>query len=154
MQMNKQFLFWISLMVLMSGLFGLSASLTQSRRIQRGFTSLEGVAELSAQTHNLRGINTHLLDRTPAEQQLALNTILESGFGWIRQSFSWAALEPEPGQYNWPLTDSLFDSLQDTNLMIVAVLQDSPAWARPDSPDQSAPPDNVQDFANFATAFA
>lgn len=105
------------------------------------------------------GITIELLDADPATQQAALQRLQESGFGWVRQRFDWAALETEPGQYTWEASDTLLAAISGVGLTPVAVLDGSPAWARhpldtgaTDNP--LAPPADPASFARFAAAFA
>ena len=99
-----------------------------------------------------------------------LNQTLEamhaSGLVWLRQPISWAELEPEPGQFNWQPLDRIIDvvttfnqqSTQPTNnppnFQLIAVLQDTPPWARPANTPLSTPPTELSDFGAFARAFA
>jgi O-antigen ligase len=105
------------------------------------------------------GITIELLDADPATQQADLQRLQESGFGWVRQRFEWAALEPEPGQYTWEASDALLSAIASAGLTPVALLDGSPAWARrpldtgaTDNP--LAPPADPASFARFAAAFA
>ncbi|MCB0211313.1 MAG: O-antigen ligase family protein [Anaerolineae bacterium] len=112
----------------------------------------------------------------------SLNQTLEamqtSGLTWLRQPISWAEIEPQPGQFNWQSIDRVIDSIQLTNPLsnqpttqptsqpttqlpnppptfhLIAVLQDTPAWARAADTTRSTPPAEYSDFGNFARAFA
>ncbi len=102
------------------------------------------------------GINLDLLSQPPHEQAATLHRLREQGFGWARQRFDWAQLEPQPGQFAWADSDRLLAAIQQSGLIPVAVLDGSPAWARAerDRANPLAPADDPASFARFATAFA
>lgn len=100
------------------------------------------------------------VDAAGAQQRrAALNRLQSHGFGWVRQRFDWAQLEPEPGQFDWRVSDALLVDIAASGLEPVVVLDGSPAWARAakdtgaaDNP--LAPPADVATFARFAARFA
>jgi O-antigen ligase len=58
-------------------------------------------------------------------------------------------------RYDWQAWDALVAVVQDYDVELVVVLMGSPSWARANNDlTWTAPPDNPQDFANFAGAFA
>jgi len=85
-----------------------------------------------------------------------LGLVRAMGFSHIRQRFPWAELEPAPGDYRWQQWDRVLAVVQEYGLQVIAVLDTSPAWARPqwDADNPLAPPAAVQDYARFAQAFA
>jgi len=95
------------------------------------------------------------LTRFAPEQLDAVATALQSAnFRYVRQSFAWAEIEPEPGVYRWEQYDPIVDVLARHFITPVAVLHRSPTWAR--SPDQinslDAPPARLADYERFVTA--
>ncbi len=105
------------------------------------------------------GVNVELLQYDAAKLQLNLNMISEAGFVWLRQFAYWDAIEPEPGQFDFSDWDRLAAAMRDfPHLRLVAVLMNSPAWARDipgqPSPSQTASPRDPAAFAAFASAFA
>lgn len=122
-----------------------------------------------------RGVETGVGPRTPPHtigRDLATNVDLsqfdpsalddvalslqQNGFRYVRQSFSWAELEPEPGVFRWDLASAIVDALDRHQITPVAVLHRSPAWAR--APDQAdafdAPPADPAAYERFVAAFA
>ncbi|MFN8530418.1 MAG: cellulase family glycosylhydrolase [Anaerolineae bacterium] len=117
------------------------------------------------------GINTFLEQEAEvAKRERSLQMIHDAGFGWIRQQFSWADIEIHGrGDFEdrrnlevtggpisaWDKYDNIVDLAQQYNVQIMARLDNPPAWthANPDIGD-FAPPDDVQDFVNYATAVA
>ncbi|MCB0167081.1 MAG: O-antigen ligase family protein [Anaerolineae bacterium] len=111
-----------------------------------------------------------------------LKAMHASGLVWLRQPISWADLEPEPGQFNWQPLDRIIDAvtnfnhqsnnptnqlsnqptnyptnqptIQPTPFHFIAVLQDTPSWARPANTSLTTPPTELSDFGAFVRAFA
>lgn len=83
-------------------------------------------------------------------------SLQRNGFRYVRQSFSWAELEPDPGVYRWEEASAIIDALTRHQIVPVAVLHRSPDWAR--APDQigvfDAPPVDVAAYERFVRAFA
>ncbi len=87
-----------------------------------------------------------------AQQDLLLAK--DMGFGWVKQIFGWRDIEPEKGAFDWSRTDFIVDtalSYGDVNLLVRLDFQ--PDWARSGCSDQG-PPQNMQDYADFAGAVA
>ena len=105
----------------------------------------------------LAGVNVDLAQLAPDALDAELDRIAAAGFTWVRQSFLWQAIEPEPGEYDWAATDRVVAAVAaHDGLQLVVVLDGTPAWARhtlaPDHP--FAPPASVADFGQFAGAVA
>ncbi|RME62262.1 MAG: hypothetical protein D6790_06625, partial [Caldilineae bacterium] len=106
------------------------------------------------------GVTVELEQYTTSQaRRNALARLEAAGFGWVRQRFDWARLEPGPGQFDWTWSDQVLRDIQAAGLEPVIVLDGSPAWARAprdrapaDNP--LAPPEEPADFARFAGAFA
>lgn len=102
------------------------------------------------------GVNAELTayDEEQLDAQLAL--MEEAGVTWVRQYFYWDKLEPTQGEFVWAEADRIFAALaQHPDLQLIAVLQNSPAWAiDPQAVDPTGPPRNPADFAAFVAAFA
>lgn len=91
-------------------------------------------------------INAALAQYDDEELAWALDLIGAGGFVWVRQTFSWARIEPTPGAYDWTAWDRIVAAAAARNLRLIAVLDDAPAWAG------TPPPADA--FARFAAAFA
>jgi hypothetical protein len=102
------------------------------------------------------GINVELRQYSAAELDRALSDIASLGFYWVRQHFSWRAIEPQPGTYEWAQWDVLVDAVRDHQLGTIAVLDDPPAWAsrREGMPLPCVPPWEQDAWARFVSAFA
>ena len=96
------------------------------------------------------GVNVALEQYDETQLKAELAQIKQSGFTWIRQTFPWAQIEPEQGQFDWAKWDEI---VQDTgDFKLIAVLDTSPTWAAPTSNLQ--PPTSTAQFANFARSVA
>ncbi len=105
------------------------------------------------------GINVELLQYSESDLRANLQLMQRANFHWLRQFAYWDEIETQPGEFDWSAWDQLATALKDfPQFELVAVLMNSPAWARArrgDSPlTKTAPPQDLQYFASFASAFA
>jgi hypothetical protein len=111
------------------------------------------------------GVNTFLNQEVePAKREESVRLIAEAGFRWIRQEFPWEDIEihgkgdfedrrHEPYRSAWAKYDQIVDLAGRYGLEIIARLSNPPAWSRADSSlGDFAPPDNLDDYADFVTA--
>ncbi len=123
------------------------------------------------------GINTFLQQEVEVvKRDRSLQMISEAGFKMIRQQFEWADIEVGGrGDFTdrrndlngdgtiddsdaisaWAKYDNIVDLAEKYGIQIQARLDNPPKWSRanPDAGDK-APPDDYQDFVNFAVAVA
>jgi hypothetical protein len=97
------------------------------------------------------------LTRFSPDQLSAVTAGLQAnGIRYVRQSFSWAEIEPAPGEYVWERYDAIVAALDQRGILPVAVLHRSPPWIR--SPEGAgtfdAPPADLTAFERFVTAVA
>jgi len=93
----------------------------------------------------LLGVNVALEQYAGQELGSALTRVVEGGFTWVRQPFYWSQVEPEPGRFDWTVSDRLVAAVaRHPQLRLVAVLEDDPP----------VPPADPDRFAAFAAAFA
>lgn len=137
-------------------LLGSVALIVDDARMTRGSAGALPQPNLAPRPENILGVNVHLLGASLDEQEASLDDIQAAGFVWIRQVFDWSLLQPAPSAFEWHNADALVAAAAKRNLGVVAVLTNSPGWARPEALDASvtAPPDDPQTFASFAAAFA
>ncbi|MBC7264555.1 MAG: O-antigen ligase family protein [Chloroflexi bacterium] len=131
-----------------------SSIVSTHRMAVRGITF--GLPErLPATVAPLWGVNTALEQYDDAEIERALDMIQEGGFVWVRQSFPWASIEPEPGAFEWGPWDRIVEAVTSRGLHLVAVLHTAPPWARAviDQSNPFAPPQYMATYALFVRAF-
>ena len=102
------------------------------------------------------GVNADLSKLDAAQREAALKAMEEAGFGWLRQRFSWRAIEPRRGAFDWQVWDAIVAGAERHGLQLIAVLDGTPAWARrdEDAANPFAPPARNRDFGDFAQAVA
>jgi hypothetical protein len=123
------------------------------------------------------GINTFFDQETePDKMRVQMRMIADAGFGWIRQEFPWEDIEVDGrGQFTDSRNDYNQDGIPDTisawdkydrivalaeefNLGLLIRLSNPPNWSRAVNTDSLGgslqPPDDYQDFVNFALAVA
>ena len=116
------------------------------------------------------GVNTFLQQEVePQKRERSLDLAYDAGFRFIRQEFQWEDIEihgkddfvdrrnvPE-GIDAWQKYDHIVDQAQAAGIDVIARLSNPPSWSRSE-PDEVtgalAPPDDPQDFADFAAAVA
>ncbi|MBN1483987.1 MAG: cellulase family glycosylhydrolase [Chloroflexia bacterium] len=108
------------------------------------------------------GVNI-FLDREPLDwrRQRTMEMIEQAGFGWVKQQFSWAEIEPQPDYFwddkykksSWEKFDRIVDLAEEYGLEIVARLDRPPAWARPEGSNPQAPPYDPHEYADFVHDF-
>lgn len=99
------------------------------------------------------------LDREvePWKRALTVRMAKASGIGWMKQMFSWEEIEPRKNYFiddtfkvsTWKKYDEIVDLAQQYGLKIIARIDRPPAWTRRDNRYPTAPPDNIEDYANF-----
>ncbi len=91
----------------------------------------------------------------------SMEMLKEAGVRWVRQQMPWADIEPlAKGQYvdrfgkiTWDKYDRMVALAEEYGLKILARLDAPPNWARQDNSVAQAPPDNLDDYGDFVTAF-
>ncbi|MFH1927399.1 MAG: O-antigen ligase family protein [Chloroflexota bacterium] len=103
------------------------------------------------------GVNVSLEQYESEEDlRLALSLIQQGGFHWVRQSFPWSEIEPQPGDFRWDRWDRIVGLVQEQGLELIAVLEGSPEWARADADvgNPLAPPQSEDFYAAYVEAYA
>lgn len=123
---------------------------------------------------NPYGINTFLEQEVePEKRERILQMVSDAGFHWIRQQFPWEDIEVHgrgdfedrrndlngDGQPDtisaWAKYDQIVDLADQYGVEIHARLDNPPSWTHADPNIGSfAPPDDLQDFVNYASAVA
>lgn len=115
------------------------------------------------------GVNTFLEQEVePAKRELAIQMAAEAGYHWLRQEFPWEDIEihgkgdfedrrHEPHRSAWEKYDQLVAAAEAAGVELIVRLSNPPGWTRAqgegeNNVDTFAPPDNVQDFADYVSA--
>lgn len=139
------FLFLASCFLLLLSSLAIPSYIANWRALTRGIPA--GLPELVADADvSPFCINAALAQYEGERLDWALDLIAEGGFVWVRQSFPWARIEPEPGVYDWAIWDRVVEEVAGRGLQVIAVLETTPSWA--------GTPPPAGDFARFARAFA
>jgi hypothetical protein len=88
----------------------------------------------------------------PDTTQRDLNAVRDLGFTWIRVLFQWQFIELDKGQFDWTESDRIVRASNAAGIKIIARLGYSPDWSQANH-DPTAPPDDMNDFADFVNAF-
>jgi len=152
----RRWLLFLFTVIALAGAVVAALATTQQRDEQlRGYVDATQTLDLPYRVPRL-GVNADLTQYSPDELEIQLQSMRQAGIYWIRQTFPWDAIEPASGEFQWAAWDQLVDAVdRHEDLELVAVLVNTPAWARiqPDA-GPTAPPAETTDFANFAGAFA
>lgn len=89
-----------------------------------------------------------------SELRTVAGALRSSGFRYVRQPFTWSAIEARQGGFDWSEYDVIVEQLQRQDIGIVAVVSGSPDWARdPVTLDAvDAPPSDPASFQSFTQA--
>jgi len=112
------------------------------------------------------GINVFLEQEVdPAKRERQVRMIAEAGFHWLRQEFPWEDIEihnkgdftdrrHDPARSAWDKYDHIVDLADWYGLQLIVRLSNPPAWSRAqgDGVGTYAPPDDLDDFADFVQA--
>jgi hypothetical protein len=136
------------------------ARLTPWRPVARVTATASGAPAWTAV--NQWGVNTFLASEVEAwKRDKTLDMIQAAGVGWIKQSFAWNEIEPQPGVYwnaqfnreTWQKYDEIVDHAAQRGIRTIARLDQTPAWARAPGTSPSTPPTDPVAFGDFVDAF-
>lgn len=155
--MKREHLIFVVTLVLLSGSLIAAGATARERDEQlRGYADATQTSDLPFWMPRL-GVNAELTQYPPGDLSRQLDRMAAANITWVRQFFYWDQIEPEPGEYDWTQTDAVVAAFAERpDLHLVAVLMNTPAWARASVPEaaSTAPPDNPADFTGFARAFS
>jgi polysaccharide biosynthesis protein PslG len=117
------------------------------------------------------GINVFIeQEAEPAKRAQAVQMAAEAGYHWLRQEFPWEDIEihgkgdfedrrHEPYRSAWDKYDQIVDFAEQNGMQLIVRLSNPPGWTRAggegeNNVDTFAPPDDVQDYADFVSAVA
>lgn len=104
------------------------------------------------------GVNADLTAYDDTALAIQLKQMQAAHVTWVRQFIYWDLVELQPGRFDWSEYDRVVDAVAASDgLQLVAVLMNTPEWARPFNAaagDPTAPPEFPAAFARFAGEFA
>lgn len=121
--------------------------------IHRGYENASGALRLQPIGRE-QGTNIDLR-RFPADDlDQVLSVVASGGLTHVRQVFSWSEIEPTQGAFEWGRYDAIVAATEAAGVEAIAVLADTPEWARdPAEIDfADAPPRSTAAFEAFCTA--
>src|SRR5690242_20698875 len=120
----------VSALLLVGGVATAIANTAQRRVLLRGWTDPATTADLPAHIP-LAGVNVELTQYDSATLDSELTKIAAAGFVWVRQTFDWQDIEPVQGKFGFSKYDPIVAAVATRPpLQLVAVLDNTPAWAR------------------------
>lgn len=149
-------IFIVALIVFAGGLVAAGATSAERDYQLRGYVNATQTDALPFWIPRL-GVNAELTQYEPEALARQLDLMRAAGITWVRQFFRWPEVQVAPYSFDWSQYDVIVEAFAgDPQLKLVAVLVDSPAWARPRraASSPSAPPDDPGTFAAFAGFFA
>jgi hypothetical protein len=137
--------------------------------LSRPQPSFEAVVPVQHTGDKPYGINTFLqLEADSAKVARQIEDISALGFAWIRQEFPWEDIEIHAkGDFEdrrnvhivgvvsaWDKYDRIVQLAEQAGLKIQARLSNPPQWAQAQDAGDMAPPQQVQDYVDYAVAVA
>jgi hypothetical protein len=107
-------------------------------------------AGLAATSPLIVGLNADVSGYGGASTSPRLNQVVsQTGTRWLREEFQWATIEPRPGDFEFGYYDHFMLDAARSGERVLALLDDTPAWA---GPAPSAIPSNPSSYAAFVAA--
>jgi len=154
--MKRSFLVFLLTLVTFSASVSVLLVIRQQSAFElRGVRDATLSADLPFRTDRF-GVNADLTQYEGDELAIVLNQMQAAHVQWVRQMVPWQSIETERNRYDWTRWDEIVEAIgAHPELKLVAVLVGSPPWhADPRSSPKAALPQDPQNFADFAGAFA
>jgi hypothetical protein len=100
------------------------------------------------------GISTNTVWLPGTEGFAYLRRARAAGIGWVREDFTWSAIEPTRGRFVWSRTDMLMRNASTLRLKVLAIATYAPGWASGHAGSDKYPPTDPRDYAAFVGAIA
>jgi len=100
------------------------------------------------------GISTSTVWLPAAEGYAYLQRARQGGVTWVREDFTWPAIEPRRGRFDWRQTDALMRNVARLRMHVLAIADYAPGWASGHPENEMYPPLNPADYARFVAAVA
>ncbi|HEU0114422.1 MAG TPA: beta-galactosidase, partial [Thermomicrobiales bacterium] len=142
-------------LLLVCGLcLALVAGLTDAR-LHRGVESGAELPPVRQLTGRDLAANGDLTRFAPDQTAAVAAALQANGIRYLRQSFAWSELEPQPGVFQWDRADAIVNELDRHGITLIAVLHRSPTWARAPGAASAfdAPPTDPGAYERFVQEF-
>ncbi len=146
----------VGLALLALGLMlGAAAAVTDSY-LHRGVESGAEQPYIVQPTGKSLAANVDLRSYTQEQTGNVANALNGAGFRYVRQEFSWSEIESARGIYDWDEYDRIVNELSRLRIRVIAVIVDTPDWARAtsDAGFTNAPPRDPATLAAFSDELA
>jgi polysaccharide biosynthesis protein PslG len=100
------------------------------------------------------GMSTSTVWLPAAEGYAYLQRARQGGITWVREDFTWSAIEHTRGHFDWRITDTLMRNVARLRMRVLAIADYAPGWASGHSESDMYPPINPADYAKFVRAVA
>ena len=122
------------------------------------FRPLRTIADTDVNPYGANFFLQH--EAEPWKVEKTLQMARDAQLGWAKQHFPWEDIEIRKGKFwddrlnksTWEKYDRIVDTARRMNIQIIARLDRPPTWARQDNSVPEAPPDNINDYADFVGA--
>ncbi len=115
-------------------LLALGIGLAASAAITDGYLH-RGVESGAEQPYVVQPTGKHLATNidlrpfSPDRLESVTQTLAGAGFRYVRQTFSWAQIEPAEGAFDWTAYDPFIEHLDRRSIGVIAVVTQAPEWA-------------------------
>lgn len=146
---------FIGIVLLTIGVLLAGGGLAADTYMHRGVEQGDEQPFVIQPTGNALATNVDLRDFAAGDVTNLADALAAGGFSYARQPVSWAAIETEPGSYDWEFYDRIVNELARREIMMVAVIVDAPDWSRDSATLDVAdgPPVDPSRLGAFAQAF-
>ena len=111
-----------------------------------------GAAALAAPPQfGVSGTSVLRLSSHPEERDEAFRVVRDLGAGWLRVDVQWDTIEARKGRYTWAVLDRFVDGARASGQKVLALVQRTPAWARPSGSKGTYPPVGTGPLGAYAT---
>ncbi len=149
---RKIIVFCLFILLTIAGISTTLAATRQHLIIARGWRDPATTPDLPVR-QPLLGINVELTHYNVADLNTALDRMAAAGFVWLRQPFRWSEIGATKGSLDFSAYDRIVAAAaKHPSLRLVAVLDETPQWARHAGAEGSkfAPPASPSAFGEFA----
>ena len=150
----------LCVLLLLAGIASTVVSYRQRQQIVQGWQNAASTSSNAADWPArvpLAGVNVELTQYQGQALNDTLDAIAGAGLTWLRQPFRWSDIEATQGTFDFSVYDPIVEAVAaHPTLRLIAVIDESPAWARHAGAEGSrfAPPADIATFSAFVDQLA